>query len=177
MVSGTQAGCLLLLAIAIVCAEENHSSRGIPLVTSPLKLSTTEAYPRYEKVPTTKLQKITENTDQNTGKSPNEARKILPSVGNELWDGLLRDCLRKPTFSCFQKNVFNYLDDALALADVNVTQNFAFLRNGVDYEHISKEANDQERSENEISDTDDEEEPRLAGELEDESCPQNIHRE
>ncbi|XP_055698523.1 uncharacterized protein LOC129798988 isoform X2 [Phlebotomus papatasi] len=162
MVSGTQAGCLLLLAIAIVCAEENHSSRGIPLVTSPLKLSTTEAYPRYEKVPTTKLQKITEDTDQNTGKSPNEARKILPSVGNELWDGLLRDCLRKPTFSCFQKNVFNYLDGALALADVNVTQNFAFLRNGVDYEHISKEANDQERSENEISDTDDEEEPRLA---------------
>ncbi|XP_059610875.1 uncharacterized protein LOC132257853 [Phlebotomus argentipes] len=159
MVSGTLAGCLLL-AVAIVCAEENHSTRGTPLVTSPLKL-TTEAYPRYEKVPTTKLLKIDE--DQASTEAPvNEARKVLPSVGNELWDGLLRDCLRKPTFSCFQKNVFNYLDGALALADVNVTQNFAFLRNGVDYERISKEANDQEGSENEISDTDDEEEPRLA---------------
>ncbi|XP_055677118.1 uncharacterized protein LOC129786255 [Lutzomyia longipalpis] len=164
MVSGTQAGCLLLLAAALVCAEENHSTRGIPLVTSPLKLSTTEAYPRYEKVPTTKLIKITEDSSalNSTGRPESAGRSILPSVGNELWDGLLRDCLRKPTFSCFQKNVFTYLDGALALADVNVTQNFVFLRNGVDYEHISKEANDQEGSENEISDTDDEEEPRLA---------------
>ncbi|GAB0087567.1 uncharacterized protein DMENIID0001_018920 [Sergentomyia squamirostris] len=164
MVSGTQVGCcslllLLLLAVAIVCAEENHSTRGIPLVTSPLKISTTEAYPRYEKVPTTKLLKITQDTNFTQNK---ESQRLLPSVGNELWDGLLRDCLRKPTFSCFQKNVFTYLDGALRLSDVNVTQNFLFLRNNVDYEAISKEANEQEGSENEIADIDDEQEPRLA---------------
>ncbi|XP_017046671.1 uncharacterized protein LOC108091812 isoform X3 [Drosophila ficusphila] len=54
--------------------------------------------------------------------------------GNELWDGLVRDCYLKPDVSCFQKNVFSYLDNALDVQDVNVTQRLKFFRNQVDYE-------------------------------------------
>ncbi|XP_017130893.1 uncharacterized protein LOC108148378 isoform X2 [Drosophila elegans] len=58
--------------------------------------------------------------------------------GNELWDGLVRDCYLKPDVSCFQKNVFSYLDGALDVQDVNVTQRLKFFKNQVDYE-VAKE--------------------------------------
>ncbi|XP_037729277.1 uncharacterized protein LOC119560044 isoform X3 [Drosophila subpulchrella] len=54
--------------------------------------------------------------------------------GNELWDGLVRDCYLKPDVSCFQKNVFSYLDGALDVQDVNVTQRLKFFKNQVDYQ-------------------------------------------
>ncbi|XP_030371715.1 uncharacterized protein LOC115622000 [Scaptodrosophila lebanonensis] len=56
------------------------------------------------------------------------------STGNELWDGIIRDCYIKPSISCFQKNVYSYLDGALDAHDVNVTQRFKFYRNQVQYE-------------------------------------------
>ncbi|EDV43711.2 uncharacterized protein Dana_GF16390 [Drosophila ananassae] len=56
------------------------------------------------------------------------------SSGNELWDGLVRDCYLKPDISCFQKNVFSYLDGALDVQDVNVTQRLKFFKNQVHYE-------------------------------------------
>ncbi|CRK87096.1 CLUMA_CG000832, isoform B [Clunio marinus] len=55
------------------------------------------------------------------------------STGNELWDKLIRDCLKKPTFSCIQKNVYTYLDTTLNLNDVNVTKHVQLTRNQVDY--------------------------------------------
>ncbi|EDX11848.1 GD19854 [Drosophila simulans] len=58
--------------------------------------------------------------------------------GNELWDGLVRDCYLKPDVSCFQKNVFSYLDTALDVQDVNVTQRLKFFKNQVDYQ-VEKE--------------------------------------
>jgi len=58
--------------------------------------------------------------------------------GNELWDGLVRDCYLKPDVSCFQKNVFSYLDGALDVQDVNVTQRLKFFKNQVDYQ-VEKE--------------------------------------
>ncbi|XP_033165917.1 uncharacterized protein LOC117144699 isoform X3 [Drosophila mauritiana] len=58
--------------------------------------------------------------------------------GNELWDGLVRDCYLKPDVSCFQKNVFSYLDTALDVQDVNVTQRLKFFKNQVDYQ-VDKE--------------------------------------
>ncbi|XP_036674823.3 uncharacterized protein Osi17 isoform X4 [Drosophila suzukii] len=58
--------------------------------------------------------------------------------GNELWDGLVRDCYLKPDVSCFQKNVFSYLDGALDVQDVNVTQRLKFFKNQVDYK-VEKE--------------------------------------
>lgn len=76
------------------------------------------------------------------------------STNNELWDALINECLRKPTMSCFQKNVYSYLDGALAMQDVNVTGNFKFLQNKVDPYKYTKEANDQDEIENDIPDED-----------------------
>ncbi|XP_044313104.1 uncharacterized protein LOC108043394 isoform X2 [Drosophila rhopaloa] len=58
--------------------------------------------------------------------------------GNELWDGLVRDCYLKPDVSCFQKNVFSYLDGALDVQDVNLTQRLKFFKNRVDYEVVKE---------------------------------------
>lgn len=82
----------------------------------------------------------------------NENETLLFSTDNELWDGLIRDCLRKPSFSCFQKNVHSYLNSALELDDVNVTSSFKFLKNKVDLYKYTKEANDHFTKENEIPD-------------------------
>lgn len=86
--------------------------------------------------------------------SSDRARSSPPlSTGNELWDGLINDCLRKPTFSCLQKNVHSYLDKTLNLGDVNVTSGFVFLKNKVDVHKYTKEANDPlDSKENEIPD-------------------------
>lgn len=65
---------------------------------------------------------------------------------------IFTDCLRKPSFSCFQKNVHNYLNSALDLDDVNVTSSFKFLKNKVDLYKYTKEANDHFMKENEIPD-------------------------
>ncbi|XP_033232312.1 uncharacterized protein Osi17 isoform X2 [Drosophila pseudoobscura] len=54
--------------------------------------------------------------------------------GNELWNGIIRDCYLRPDISCFQKNVFSYLNDALDVQDVNVTQRLKFFKNQVQYE-------------------------------------------
>ncbi|KAG4068746.1 hypothetical protein HA402_002437 [Bradysia odoriphaga] len=74
------------------------------------------------------------------------------STDNELWDGLIKDCLRKPSVACFQKNVHSYLNSALDLEDVNVTSSFKFLKNKVDLYKYTKEANDHFMKENEIPD-------------------------
>ncbi|XP_020798704.1 uncharacterized protein LOC110176620 [Drosophila serrata] len=67
--------------------------------------------------------------------------------GNELWDGLVRDCYLKPDISCFQKNVFSYLDGALDVQDVNVTQRLKFFKNQVHYEiEKEKEENSEARA-------------------------------
>lgn len=36
--------------------------------------------------------------------------------------------------SCFQKNIYSYLDGALSQKDVNITQRLKFYRNQVQYE-------------------------------------------
>lgn len=60
------------------------------------------------------------------------SKKWLPT-GNDLWDGILSDCSRKPSFSCMQKNMYSYLDRTLLSNDVNVTDNFLFIKNQVNY--------------------------------------------
>lgn len=59
-------------------------------------------------------------------------KQWLPT-GNELWDSMISHCMTRPTFSCFQKNIYTYLDRTLLLADVNVTDNFLLLHNQVNY--------------------------------------------
>lgn len=60
-------------------------------------------------------------------------QKPLYSTGNELWDNLIRDCLKKPTFSCIQKNVYTFLDSTLNQNDVNVTSRVQLTRNQLEY--------------------------------------------
>lgn len=60
-------------------------------------------------------------------------QKPLLSTGNELWDGLIRDCLKKPTFSCIQKNVYTFLDATFGLKDVNITNRVQLTQNNVEY--------------------------------------------
>jgi Protein of unknown function (DUF1676) len=61
-------------------------------------------------------------------------QKPMYTTGNELWDGLIRDCLKKPSFSCIQKNVYTFLDASLKLNDVNVTSRVQLTRNQLEYE-------------------------------------------
>lgn len=62
------------------------------------------------------------------------------ATGNELWDGLVNECLKRPTMSCFQKNVYTYLDDTLQAGDVKVAGGLKFLKNKVEtLEALEKE--------------------------------------
>lgn len=69
--------------------------------------------------------------------------------GNELWDSLIDECLQKPTFSCFQKNVYTYLDNTLKLDDVNVTDRIIFKKIDIDPNTLLQLQNDTEED-NEI---------------------------
>ena len=77
---------------------------------------------------------VTDSVDAITTPSSVKKEKPLFSTGNELWDNLIRDCLKKPTFSCIQKNVYSYLDTTLKLNDVNVTSKVQLTRNKLVYE-------------------------------------------
>ncbi|XP_046804325.1 uncharacterized protein LOC111684429 isoform X2 [Lucilia cuprina] len=57
------------------------------------------------------------------------------TADNNLWSGIIQDCYRRPTFSCFQKNVYYYLNDVLDAQDVNVTQRLKFYKNGNSYQY------------------------------------------
>lgn len=67
------------------------------------------------------------------GNFMNTTTKVWLPTGNDLWDGILSDCMRKPSFSCMQKNMYSYLDRTLMSSDLNVTDNFLFLKNQVNY--------------------------------------------
>lgn len=84
-------------------------------------------------------------TDYADAKPSSSVKKEKPlfSTGNELWDNLIRDCLKKPTFTCIQKNVYTYLDTTLNLNDVNVTSKVQLTRNKLVYE-ISEVPKDEE---------------------------------
>lgn len=67
------------------------------------------------------------------GNFVNMSTKQWLPTGNDLWDGILGDCPKNPSFSCMQKNVYTYLDRTLLSKDLNVTENFLFLKNQVNY--------------------------------------------
>lgn len=81
------------------------------------------------------------------------SRHLFVRSGNELWDGLVDDCLYKPSFSCFQKNIFLYLDKTLKLDDVNITDRILFKK--IDLNATQHEA--EQDVENEIPDNEEEE--------------------
>ncbi|XP_076241407.1 DUF1676 domain-containing protein Osi17 [Calliopsis andreniformis] len=55
-------------------------------------------------------------------------------TGNELWDGLFRDCDKSVTFSCIQKNAYSYLDSAFVERDnITVFDGLTLTKNSLDY--------------------------------------------
>ncbi|XP_054090198.1 uncharacterized protein LOC105212406 isoform X3 [Zeugodacus cucurbitae] len=78
------------------------------------------------------------------------------STGNELWDDIIRDCYQQPTVSCFQKNVFSYLNGALDAHDVNVTHRLKFYRNQVDYTDMQHEPTEAAAARNSMDGSSDE---------------------
>ncbi|XP_052863658.1 uncharacterized protein LOC128270296 [Anopheles cruzii] len=79
--------------------------------------------------------------------------KPMFSTGNHLWDALIADCLRKPTFACIQKNVYNFLGEQLEVENMNFTNRVQFRRNRVDFAKYTREANELDADDdNEIPD-------------------------
>lgn len=78
-----------------------------------------------------------------------QRKQTFVRSGNELWDSLIDECLQKPTFSCFQKNVYTYLDNTLKLDDVNVTDRIIFKKIDIDPNTMLQLQNDTDE-ENEI---------------------------
>lgn len=85
-----------------------------------------------------------------TSQNNRSGKRIFIRSGNELWDGLIDDCLYKPTFSCFQKNIYTYLDSTLKLADVNVTERIRFKKIDIDPNLLAQLQNNTEEHDNEI---------------------------
>lgn len=90
------------------------------------------------------------------------------NTGNTLWDGLLNECMVKPSVSCIQKNVYTFLDSSLGISgDVNVTEGFLFKKNKLASWKYSEKAN-KKKEDNMVdggnsADLEDEEEARHSG--------------
>ncbi|XP_061386824.1 uncharacterized protein LOC133321763, partial [Musca vetustissima] len=61
---------------------------------------------------------------------------------NNLVSGIIQECYQRPTFACFQKNVYVYLNEVLDAQDVNVTQRLKFYRNDNVYEEQAELADE-----------------------------------
>lgn len=115
----------LVLSVQLcMCSTGEESS------AAPLRSSDDVATTNYAETAT--LASIFEATAAPTNIT--KQQKPFYSTGNELWDSLIRDCLKKPTFSCIQKNVYHYLDTTLQLNDVNVTNRLQMTRNQLDWQ-------------------------------------------
>ncbi|XP_054002332.1 uncharacterized protein LOC128889048 [Hylaeus anthracinus] len=65
---------------------------------------------------------------------------VANDTGNELWNGLLRDCDKSVTFSCIQRNAYSYLDNVFLERDnVTVFDGLTLRRNGLDYGTCGKD--------------------------------------
>lgn len=144
---------LLAFAMMFVCIETVNTTSSEDFRYSTPKLAVlTESSTIPSNISVTTTEYIDGGLKNKTHKP---AISTMISTGNDLWDGIIRDCLRRPSFSCFQKNVHNYLDNTLDLGDVNVTNSFVFLKNKVDVHKYTREANDQfADGENKIPDED-----------------------
>lgn len=74
--------------------------------------------------------------------SVNSRNSSSLTTGNILWDGIIKDCLKKPSMSCFQKNVYSYLDNLLETTNLNFTNRLLFMKNQVDYREDAVEDNE-----------------------------------
>lgn len=79
----------------------------------------------------------------------------LNETGNELWHGLFRDCNKRVTFSCIQKNAYTYLDNAFIERDnITIFDGLILTKNNVTYDTCPKTENRNDVHEN-LVDVDD----------------------
>lgn len=136
-------------------AKSNTKSNGHVKSTTPIiRTEVTESiHVKNEKI-TKQHNSNIDNTFVSNQSSINDGlwqgKRTFIRSGNELWDGLIDDCLQKPSFSCFQKNVYTYLDNTLKLNDVNVTDRIQFKRIDIDPSLMAQLKNDDD-NDNEIS--------------------------
>ncbi|KYN12844.1 PREDICTED: uncharacterized protein LOC108767012 [Trachymyrmex cornetzi] len=70
-------------------------------------------------------------------------------TGNELWHGLFRDCKKKVTFSCIQKNAYTYLDNAFIERDnITIFDGLILTKNNITYNTCPKRENRDDVHEN-----------------------------
>lgn len=75
-------------------------------------------------------------------------------TGNELWRGFLRDCDKRITFSCIQKNVYTYLDNVFIERDnITVFDGLLLTKNNMIYETCPKTENRNDIDENLVDDS------------------------
>ncbi|XP_011703631.1 PREDICTED: uncharacterized protein LOC105459374 [Wasmannia auropunctata] len=73
----------------------------------------------------------------------------INETGNELWHGLFRDCNKKVTFSCIQKNAYTYLDNAFTKRDnITIFDGLILTKNNVTYDTCPKIENRNDIREN-----------------------------
>lgn len=156
MVSGTSLK-ISFFYIFIYCLTLINANADTTPIT-PTYNQPTEEYPKYEQIDVSYLKshenetlKIESRSDDLGDFNFNNKTivKNFLSSGNALWDSLIQECIRKPTISCIQKNVYTYLQDTLEMGDLNVTNRLVFKKNKVDYHKYTKEANEDD---NEIPD-------------------------
>ncbi|XP_072755408.1 uncharacterized protein Osi17 isoform X1 [Anoplolepis gracilipes] len=79
----------------------------------------------------------------------------INETGNELWHGLFRDCDKRVTFSCIQKNAYTYLDNAfIEKNNITVFDGLILTRNNITYDTCSKTENPNDLRENLVDDGD-----------------------
>lgn len=89
----------LALSVQLASCDINDNSTVVPPTIS--DISTIKSIP------------LSDSTDKPAKLEPKQ--KPAYTTGNELWDNLIRDCLKKPTFSCIQKNVYRW--ETLAISN------------------------------------------------------------
>lgn len=73
----------------------------------------------------------------------------INETGNELWHGLFRDCNKRVTFSCIQKNAYTYLDNAFIEKDnITIFDGLILTKNNITYDTCSKTENRNDVREN-----------------------------
>lgn len=79
----------------------------------------------------------------------------INETGNELWHGLFKDCDKRVTFSCIQKNAYTYLDNTFIERDnITVFDGLILTRNNVTYDTCPKTENPNDVRENLVDDVD-----------------------
>lgn len=81
-------------------------------------------------------------------------RLLANETGNELWQGLLRDCDRSVGFSCIQKNAYSYLDSTFVeRGNITVFEGLTLTKNNLDYRTCRRKDDQDTLNENLVEDS------------------------